>query len=441
MTVAGNTVIQCENIGKRYLLGGKTRHYKTLRDGLTNLITSPLSLIRRRGNSSAYKLKGEGGKRDAKYIWALQGVDLTVKEGEVLGIIGSNGAGKSTLLKILTRITDPTTGQAFIKGRVGSLLEVGTGFHPELTGRENIFFNGAILGLTRRDITRKFDEIVDFAGVEEFIETPVKRYSSGMNVRLAFAVAANLEPEIMIIDEVLAVGDQAFQKKCLGIIQKVGREGRTVLFVSHNLAAITGMCSRTILIEDGKITEDGRSDLVVAKYLKLGRGNTAEKLWPDLNSAPGTETIRLRAVRARQENGQITDTFSITEPIYIEVDYDVLVNGSTLTPVLEFTASNGMVAFSTLDNDASWDQVKRKIGKYKSTVKVPGNLLADEEYIVTVSLCTKWPWRKHALIENALAFQVYDKTDGNSARGNWSRGISGIMRPYLDWQTEYTPSS
>ncbi|NOZ70655.1 MAG: ABC transporter ATP-binding protein, partial [Chloroflexi bacterium] len=255
--------IQVENLGKRYRIGVQEERYDTLGAQMLAWLQSPLNNYRRLRSLSRF---GENGQAE-DVIWALKDVSFTVKEGEVLGVIGRNGAGKSTLLKVLSRITPPTTGYVRLSGNVASLLEVGTGFHPELTGRENIYLNGSILGMTKSEIDRKFDEIVAFSGVEKFIDTPVKRYSSGMRVRLAFSVAAHLEPEILLVDEVLAVGDAEFQRKCLGKMQDVAGAGRTVLFVSHNMPAITRLCQRALLFENGRLVMEGPSDVVVASYL------------------------------------------------------------------------------------------------------------------------------------------------------------------------------
>lgn len=250
--------IRVEKLGKQYLLGLRERGYSTLRESIASITTAPLRRFRHLSGKS----------REVERIWALRDVSFEVQPGEVVGIIGRNGAGKTTLLKILTRITDPTEGRAEVRGHIGSLLEVGTGFHPELTGRENIFLNGAVLGMSREMIKRKFDEIVDFSGVEKFLDTPVKRYSSGMRVRLAFAVAAHLDPEILLIDEVLAVGDAGFQKRCLGKMGDVAQSGRTVLFVSHNMAAVQNLCPRAVLLEIGSLVSDGASDYVIAEYVR-----------------------------------------------------------------------------------------------------------------------------------------------------------------------------
>jgi len=274
-----DVAVRAENLSKLYRIGERDRYF-TLRDTIMNFVRRPLARFSDNGNGVSSSSLAEST------IWALKDVSFEVKRGEVVGIIGRNGAGKSTLLKILSRITQPTEGEARIYGRVGSLLEVGTGFHGELTGRENTYLNGAILGMKKVEIDRKFDEIVDFSGVEKFLDTPVKHYSTGMHVRLAFAVAAHLEPDILIVDEVLAVGDARFQKKCLNKMQDVGQQGRTVLFVSHNMQAITRLCKRTILLDEGKIIADGPSHKVVGVYLNSGRGTTASREWPDPTNAP-----------------------------------------------------------------------------------------------------------------------------------------------------------
>src|SRR4051812_1002995 len=280
-------IVTVENLGKQYRLGTQSAAYSTIRESLTN------------------RILGRNGGGENATIWALRDVSFEITPGEVLGIIGRNGAGKSTLLKILSRVTEPTKGRVELHGRVGSLLEIGTGFHPELTGRENIFLNGAILGMMQKEILRKFDDIVGFSEVEKFLDTPVKRYSSGMYVRLAFAVAAYLEPEILLVDEVLAVGDASFQRKCLDRMKDVGQRGRTVLFVSHNMPAITRLCDRTILLDGGTVLEDGPSHKVVGSYLRSGLGTTAEREWSTAAAAPGNDIARLRSVRVRTESGEV----------------------------------------------------------------------------------------------------------------------------------------
>src|SRR3990167_3628278 len=292
-------IIEVKNIGKKYNITHQKGSYIALRDVLMNVIKSPFSFLKT-------KVKQVAGFEKKEDFWALKDVSFDVKKGEVVGIIGANGAGKSTLLKILSQITPPTTGEIILRGRVGSLLEVGTGFHPELTGRDNIYLNGAILGLQRSEIARQFNAIVDFSGVAAFLDTPVKRYSSGMYLRLAFAVAAHLEPEILLVDEVLSVGDFAFQKKCLGKIEQVSRSGRTVLFISHNTQALTRLCNRLILLYEGKLVREGTVDDVMQKYLQSETGSKAQRIWNE-NTAFGNEYVQLLGTRVVSSDGKIRE--------------------------------------------------------------------------------------------------------------------------------------
>ena len=276
-------IVRVEKVGKQYRLGKREASYGTLRESIMNAVSTPFKRLRsRNGNSTA------------EILWALKNLSFVVEPGEVVGVIGRNGAGKSTLLKVLCRITEPTTGRVELYGRVASLLEVGTGFHPELTGRENIYLNGAILGMRKAEIERKFDEIVAFAELEKFLDTPVKRYSSGMYMRLAFAVASHLEPEILVIDEVLAVGDATFQKKCLGKLDEVAKQGRTVLFVSHNMVAVQSLCSRAVWLDRGEIQNQGPAKEVISQYLKTYLSMRAEQKWDDISTAPGNEQVRIQ---------------------------------------------------------------------------------------------------------------------------------------------------
>ena len=431
--------IRIENLSKQYHIGrmqGQGKYtYQTLRDTLADVFMTP---FRRAGKL----LRGQatGAAELDEIIWALNNVSFEVNHGEVVGIIGRNGAGKSTLLKVLSRITEPTTGFADIHGRVGSLLEVGTGFHHELTGRENIYLNGAILGMKRTEIERKFDEIVAFSEVEKFIDTPVKHYSSGMYLRLAFAVAAHLEPEILIVDEVLAVGDARFQKKCLNKMQDVGQQGRTVLFVSHSMPAITRLCERAILLDEGQIVEDGPSPQVVGAYLISGLGTTAVREWPDPNRAPGGEVVRLRAVRACTDNGRIADTVDIRSPLTVEMEYDVLKPGYILLPHFDFYNGEGVEVFDVIDQDPAWRQRPRPVGRYVSGVHIPGNLLSEGMLFATPGMVTTNPPITQFYERDVVALQVIDTFEGNSARGDYSGRMTGVMRPLLSWQTQFNPN-
>ena len=429
----GADAIRVEALAKRYRIGERHARYKSLRDVLTQAAIRPLHALR----TLAGRSRDGGGPQT---IWALRNVTFRVGHGEVVGIIGRNGAGKSTLLKILSRITEPTSGLAEIRGRVGSLLEVGTGFHNELTGGENIYLNGAILGMRRREIEHKFDEIVAFAGVEKFVDTPVKHFSSGMYLRLAFSVAAHLDPEILLVDEVLAVGDAAFQRRCLEKMEDVGRHGRTVLFVSHNMPAITRLCSRTILLDEGGVAADGPSHHVVGKYLSSDIGTTAEREWRDPATAPSSKVARLRAVRVRTDRGAVTDSVDIRKPVGIEMEFDVLEEGWTLCASFDFYNDEGLLLFGSIETDPEWRGKSRPIGRYSTTAWVPGNLFMEGTVIVNVDLLTAHPLTRHFQERQAVAFQVVDTMEGDSARGDWGGEWSGAVRPMLAWKTRYERS-
>ena len=413
-------IIRAEGLAKKYVIGASRESYPTLRDALTSALRSPLRRLRR----------GAGGEE----VWALKDVGFEVGPGEIVGLIGRNGAGKSTLLKLLSRITEPTRGRVELYGRVGSLLEVGTGFHPELSGRENVYLNGAILGMGKAEIDRKFDEIVAFAEIEKFIDTPVKRYSSGMYLRLGFAVAAHLEPEILIMDEVLAVGDMAFQQKCLDKMNDIRRQGRTIFFVSHNLPAITRLCKRAVLLERGCLVAEGQPQEVVNRYLSTSWGAGAERVWGD--DAPGDAVAQLRRVRIADERGETAAAVDVRRESRIEVTYDVLEEGHALVPVVELYNEEGTEVFSTHDTGAEWRRRPRPRGRYTSAVRLPGNLLAEGTLIAHVSIMSHFPSTiLHARAANAVAFQVLDEPGGVSARGDYVGPMPGVVRPLLEWDT------
>jgi lipopolysaccharide transport system ATP-binding protein len=427
-----DVAIRVDGLSKRYRIGGKRESYKTLRDTLSEVLVSPFRRVGELWHGQTPKAAALDNT-----TWALQDISFEIKRGEIVGIIGRNGAGKSTLLKILSRIVEPTEGYAEIHGRVGSLLEVGTGFHLELTGRENIYLNGAILGMKRAEIERKFDEIVAFAEVGKFIDTPVKYYSSGMHMRLAFAVAAHLEPEILLIDEVLAVGDARFQKKCLNKMQDVGQQGRTVLFVSHNMPSITRLCERTMLLDEGRVQLDGESSQVVSMYLNAGLGTTAAREWTDPAKAPGREIVRLRAVRVRADSGRITDTVDIRQPVGVEMEYDVLKPGYMILPNFHFYNEEGVHVFWTHDLDPNWRRRPRPAGRYVSTVWIPGNFLTEGALFVSAGCETIDPRIFQFWERDAVAFLVVDDLDSNSARGDYGGHIYGVVRPLLKWSTQF----
>jgi len=440
--MSSDVAIRCEGLSKRYRIGQQER-YKALRDVIADTAAAPFRRLRsivRSGNSAngnGSEIRNPQSASRNSHIWALDDVSFEVKRGEVVGIIGRNGAGKSTLLKILSRITKPTKGSAEIHGRVGSLLEVGTGFHPELTGRENIYLNGAILGMRKAEIDRQFDEIVAFAEVERFVDTPVKRYSSGMHVRLAFAVAAHLQPEILLVDEVLSVGDAAFQRKCLNKMQDAGHHGRTVLFVSHDMSSITRLCERALLVFDGRLVNDGPAHAVVKAYLDANVGMAASYEWKDEARAPGNEVVRLRRARVCTDDGKPAESFDIRLPFKIEVTYEVLKPGRILIPNYHFNNSSGLCLFAVQDTVSEWRYRPREVGEYTSTAQIPGNFLAEGRHIIDLVISSHVPSSTVHLCErNALAFQIVDSQEGDSARGDFTGQMPGVVRPIVKWVTE-----
>lgn len=421
-----SAVIHVENLGKRYRIGLVPQRYQTLSEKVTNAFSAPLRAIRRVQAPTA-----DG----ADTIWALHDVSFDVAEGQVLGIIGRNGAGKSTLLKILSRITEPTTGSVTIRGRVGSLLEVGTGFHPELTGRENIFLNGAILGMKRVEIERKFDEIVAFSEVEQFIDTPVKRYSSGMYLRLAFAVAAHLEPEILVVDEVLAVGDAEFQRKCIGKMGDVARQGRTVLFVSHNMSAILRLTQEAILLEKGRLVLRAPSSEAVDHYLSAGNTDAGERFWERDEVPAEAAPFRPMALRLRDVRGNVVDTIRSVEPFTVEVEYELAAPLTGLRIGLYLNTARGDQVLTTFDTD---DQARyekhgaRPAGHYISRCTFPADLLNSGRYILGLN-ASSYRVRRYFMDEQALAFNV----DPSGAPGmQWSEPRPGVLRPRYEWEIE-----
>ncbi len=411
-------VINAENLSKRYALGSRQPY--SFREMLTGLF--------------------DRGSDEKRLLWALRDVSFSVHEGETLGLIGHNGAGKSTLLKILSRITKPTSGTATISGRVGSLLEVGTGFHSELSGRENIFLNGAILGMKRAEIEKKFDEIVAFSEIEAFLDTPVKHYSTGMYMRLAFSVAAHLDPEVLIVDEVLAVGDVGFQRKCLRKMREVGESGRTVIFVSHDMQSITRLCRRVIWLKDGAVKSDGEAKHVVGEYLHEQSQTGAEKVWEDPSSAPGNEVVRLRAVRVRGAGDAITSSIDIRREVSIEIEYEVLQGGKVIVPSIQLNNEQGACIFVSHDWNSDWRRTEREAGSYKSSVKIPGNSLSEGTVFVTIAAATHQPHEVHFNERDAVTFNVTDSPDGDGARGDFAGPMPGFVRPVLAWKTEIGPT-
>lgn len=415
--------VRVENLSKQYRIAATTRDQGWSRHSVRSAVRS---LVWSRNGRQ---------RLQQREFWALRDVSFEIKQGEIVGIIGRNGAGKSTLLKILSRITEPTSGRGELYGRVGSLLEVGTGFDPELTGRENVYLSGVILGMKKTEIDRRFDEIVAFAEVDRFIDTPIKRYSSGMRVRLAFAVAAHLEPEIVLLDEVLAVGDGRFQKKCLNKMDDVGQQGRTILFVSHNMPSVSRLCPRTLLFEEGRLVEDGPSSPVISRYLSSGEGTTTVRSWPDPSMAPGGEFVRLRGVRVRGSDGETTEAVDIRCPVGVDVEYEVLMSGIVPLVNIELYNDDGVYLFSAQDTDSEWRQRPRAVGRYISTAWIPGNFLSEGRLFIHVGLSRLNPLTYQHYEQNAVTFHVVDTLDGDSARGDYHGSMGGVVRPLLKWTT------
>jgi len=419
--------IKVENLSKEYRLGQISGG--TLREDLSRW------WARTRGQPDPYRKIGEGdhGNRQGERIWALREVSFDVEQGKVLGIIGRNGAGKSTLLKILSRITAPTSGQIKVKGRVASLLEVGTGFHPELSGRENIYLNGAILGMNQREIDRKYDEIVDFSEVRQFMDTPVKRYSSGMYVRLAFAVAAHLEPEILVVDEVLAVGDAEFQRKCLGKMSDVARSGRTVLFVSHNMSAIMRLTEETIVLNKGRLALYAETSRAVDFYMSSGYAQIGERRWTEEEVPLSAQPFRPRLLRICDARGNITETVRSTEPLTVEFHYrlDAPISGLRVGLYLQTARGETVLTSFDTDNSAQFEAHRtRQTGDYVSRCEIPADFLNEGRYVLGVN-ASSYRIQRYFQDEQAISFTV----DATGAPGShWPELRLGPIRPRLEWE-------
>ena len=415
--------IKVEQLGKQYRIGLSPTRYRTLRESLVESINLPARLKRRKNDE-------ELGK-----IWALRNISFDVQKGKVLGVIGRNGAGKSTLLKILSRVTEPSEGFAEIRGQVGSLLEVGTGFHPELTGRENIFLNGAILGMNKTEIDAKFDQIVSFAEIEQFIDTPVKRYSSGMYLRLAFAVAAHLEPDILVVDEVLAVGDAEFQRRCLGKMSDVAKQGRTVLFVSHNMSAILRLTEEAILLDKGSLVLRAPTQEAVDYYMSTGYAQTGQRLWEADEFPEHASPFRPIALRLCDQNGKIIDTVRSTEPITIKVEYQLHSPITGLRVGLYLMTTRGEYVFTSFDTDQPemYERFSvRPEGQFNSVCTLPANFLNEGRYVLGIN-ASSFRVKRYFQDEQALTFTV----DVSGAPGmQWPENRLGPVRPSLNWRIE-----
>ncbi|MEI6843447.1 MAG: ABC transporter ATP-binding protein [bacterium] len=405
-------IIEVKHIGKKYNITHQRGGYVALRDVLVNVLKAPFKFLRT-------KIRLAVGMEKKEDFWALKDVSFSVNKGEVIGIIGHNGAGKSTLLKILSQITPPTEGEIKIRGRIGSLLEVGTGFHPELTGRENIFLNGAILGMTKKEIVKKFEKIVSFAGIEKFLDTPVKYYSSGMYVRLAFSVAAHMEPEILIVDEVLAVGDAEFQKKCLGKMEEVTKsEGRTILFVSHNMGAIKQLCQKTILLEHGKIKKIGETAEVIELYKKDISDNS-------VTLKSGDEYAQIINCKVVNEKDESSVHFTTAEKIGIHIEYEVK-GDLKIIPNYLISTTDGVEVFHNICQNPKYEK-----GLHSVTSWIPAHLLNSRYYKVKIALVSFGPTFDHAIQE--MTFKVDDFVDAKERNG-YSGEFHGVVRPHLDWE-------
>ena len=414
--------IKVENLCKKYYIG-QTFQQTSLRD---TIIQKFRSLIGKKNNKTKHSS-----------LYALNDVSFSLQQGDLLGVIGKNGSGKSTLLKILSRITQPTSGKVTIKGRVASLLEVGTGFHHELTGRENIFLNGVILGMSHNEIKKRFDEIVAFSGVEQFIDTPVKRYSSGMLLRLAFSVAAHIEPEILIVDEVLAVGDFEFQKKCFAVMNKLGSSGKTIIFVSHNIGSIRKFCSKALLLSQGKLIAEGLVNDVVNTYLIDGKTHRCTIEW-NKNKNLQNNIITMKSIKAFNSQGKKSDFFNIHENVFVEVEYEIKKPGSKLAISLSFYDAQGTLLFVTMDSsNTAWQEKQREKGWYKSICTVPKDFLNNGEITVSFSIIEEGI-KTIIRAENVISFSITDDMVGSGARGNfthvWPRTA---IRPTLKWEIDY----
>lgn len=410
----GEIAIRAEGVGKKYMIGAKRAAYTTLRETLMTVVSAPFR-------------RAASGKPT---LWALKDVSFEIKHGEVAAIIGHNGAGKSTLLKILSRITAPTEGRITLYGRVGSLLEVGTGFHPELTGRENVYLNGAILGMRKREIDRKFDEIVAFSEIERFIDTPIKHFSSGMGVRLAFAVAAHLESEILLVDEVLAVGDYAFQQKCLGKMSEVSQQGRTVLLVSHNMGAISRLCETGILLKNGQILMQGDIKPLITHYLSLGASESG-LVKPNI----GTEAAVIKEIYIQNHLSELSAVIDVTQPFFIGLVCQIFERIDIAQIAVAVAAAEGTVIFVTTHIDALPNEnVVLLPGKYQARVKIPAHFLNIGTYMLNVRIWGKRAGQQresHAEIFHTLQFRIAE-TGSVASKLNDRRG--GFVTPLLNWE-------
>ena len=420
-------VLKVNNVSKQYRLG--VIGSKTITQDFNRWFA------RIRGKEDPYLKVGERNDRstlgESDYVWALQDIDFEVKQGEILGIIGKNGAGKSTLLKILSRVTGPTKGNILAKGRISSLLEVGTGFHPEMTGRENIYLNGAILGMTKKEIKLKINDIIEFSGCQRYIDTPVKRYSSGMTVRLAFAVAAHLEPDILIVDEVLAVGDAEFQKKAVGKMKDISRDGsRTVLFVSHNMAAVKGLCTRAIVLEHGQLKFDGSVDDALNEYMNIDKAEDFKVVFNEDTDRKGNQKMLFKSIEILNQGGVHTQEFEIGDDLNIVFELENNSEETVSEVGVQVKASDGMPIFHMMARDSNYIlNHEQKIERYKVSVK--DIRLFPGIYSICVSLSNTSGHEAFDIIENALTFEI---TGGGSYTSRSLPRAAGLFFLNPEWK-------
>lgn len=418
--VRAPTMINVENISKKYRLGSHRASHTTLREAISGLTSRTFEK-----------------KEKPKEFYALKDINFQVGEGETVGLIGRNGTGKTTLLKILSEITYPTTGHAELFGRVGSLLEVGAGFNNDLTGRENVFLNGAMLGMAHREIRKKFDDIIGFANLEKFVDVQVKHYSSGMFMRLAFAVAAHVEPEILLLDEVLAVGDFEFQKRCIEKIEQLARAGHTIILVSHDLARIEKHCQRAIWLEGGQIKMDDTADIVTKALINSAADYAAAIEWKDKNVEYESPFVRLRQMRIVDENHQPIKQIDLTKPFGVEIKFDVLTNEHLIVPRVEFTDGLNTLLFCAYETDSEWHHKNRLRGQHVCTAWIPANLFGDGQIGIGVSIFSFRPWTIHFEASNLLRVDVVSGSAKLTARGHFEGHIPGLIRPLLKWTNSY----
>lgn len=432
-----NPIIKVNTLSKRYRIGAKEQGYKTFREAIMGAISAPIRNLAKLRRLTEFK-DNPSSNDEEDVIWALRDVSFEVNEGEVLGIIGRNGAGKTTILKVLSRITEPTSGSAEIYGRISSLLEIGTGFHPELTGRENIFLNGAVLGMRKREIKEKFNEIVSFSGIEKFIDTPVKRYSSGMYVRLAFAVAAHLEPEILLIDEVLAVGDVQFQKKCLGKMKDVASGGRTVLFVSHNMQSINSLCNRVILLENGRIAYSGSTMETINKYLKEGKTNKNVKLeWvsPE-KELPFSDVVKIKHYCIMDDDGVVVGGKLFNSRSYsISVELDMLQSNQNIRIAYAiYSEDQSLLLTSSINDEGKINLGEIKPGSYIFSAPIPVDLFSDGTYeIELLCLVERLGWILPVGNESRIKLIFFRDICPNPFPANRLGGVVSPLSPVLEW--------